>query len=241
MTTNLTTTGNTNPFEAYGEATVNRHIVGQLLKFAKGDYVTGDGAEIPIGTRMIAIMSLLLVGWIKWVDGVSVEHRMGAVADGYMPPRRAELGDDDETRWSVDEQGRPRDPWQLANYLILANPDTQELYTFTTGSRGGLSAIGELSKKYGRHIRQAPGDLPLIELEVGSYMHRDKAFGKIKVPILNVVNWTNGAAYFDLLEGGSSAPQPKSESMAIEHERAERAAKANRRAGVAADAEEIPY
>jgi hypothetical protein len=31
-----------NPFEAYGNAMTNNRIVGQLLKFSKGDYLAGQ-------------------------------------------------------------------------------------------------------------------------------------------------------------------------------------------------------
>jgi hypothetical protein len=87
----------------------------------------------------------------------------------------------------VDEQGRERDPWQFSNYLILKTPGEKgddALFTFTTSSRGGLNAIGELCKAYGKAMRQRPDELPVIALGVGSYQHSNKALRPDQVPDL---------------------------------------------------------
>src|SRR5262249_11272580 len=149
MTTELATrkanalaTSSANPFEVYGESANNQRIVGKLLKFSKGDYLAGqDGEEVSIGTKFVAAMDTLTVGWIKWQHARPVEHRMGAIAEGYTPPPRSELGDTDEDKWDLDDRGEPRDPWQFSNYLILLDPKTKDAFTFTTSSRGGLGAI----------------------------------------------------------------------------------------------------
>ena len=53
----------------------------------------------------------------------------------------------------------------ITNYLQMKAQDweatewdvgDESLFTFTTSSRGGLSAIGELCKIYGKHMRQRP-------------------------------------------------------------------------------------
>ena len=56
-----------NPYEAYGEAAVSRNIVGRLLKFTKfGEFVAGvENEEIPSGTKLVAHMPSLLVGYIN--------------------------------------------------------------------------------------------------------------------------------------------------------------------------------
>ena len=93
---------------------------------------------------------------------------MGAIGEGFAPPKRNELGDTDQSLWERYDDDRPRDPWQFSNYVVLVNVDTSDLFTFTTSSRGGLNAIGELSKVYGKRIRQTPDELPLVELGCGS-------------------------------------------------------------------------
>jgi hypothetical protein len=214
-----------NPFEAYADATNSRHIIGKLLKFNKGDYLAGQGSEeIMIGTEMVAVMDYLMVGWIKWVDNAPAEHIMGRVVDGYVPPRRAELGDNDQSMWEADDRGDVRDPWQLSNYLVMVGQD--DTFTFTTSSKGGIGAVGELCKIYGRHMREKPNEYPRIKLEVGSYMHSDKQFGRIKFPSFKVIGWADKAPILAGLEAGE---QPDEEAGAIDHEKQERAAKAARR------------
>jgi hypothetical protein len=219
-----------NPFEAYGNSTTNTRIVGQLLKFSKGDYLAGqEGTEIALGSKFVAIMDQLMVGWIKWRDATPVEHVMGLVSNGYVPPKRAELDDNDEDSWDTNDDGHPRDPWQFSNYLVVVEPKEKTPYTFTTSSKGGLGAIGELCKFYGKAMRERPDDFPVIELGVGSYMARDKSRGRIKFPILKPIGWTAKAPLLKALEGSAAAESEESESEVIKAEKEERAAKATRR------------
>lgn len=194
-----------NHFQAYGDQASQRSIVGKLLKFSKGDFLCGENdEEVDEGTRFVANMDELMVGWIRWSDSKPTDQIMGRVAEGYQPPRRNELGDDDKSRWEVDEQGRERDPWQFSNYLILKAEEGDELFTFTTSSRGGLNAIGELCKAYGKAMRQKPDEYPIIALGVGSYQHSNKAYGRIKFPIFEIVGWAAKTDFAEALaaEGG---------------------------------------
>src|SRR5207249_731492 len=94
-----------------------------------------------------------------------------------------------ETLWAQGDDGRRRDPWQFTNELGLSTRDGSETYLFVTTSRGGINALGSLSREYGKHIRQKPGELPIIALDGDSYQHRIKAYGAVRVPVLRVVDW----------------------------------------------------
>jgi hypothetical protein len=178
-----------NFFQIYGEATRQTAIVGKLLKFSKGDWMAGESNEpIENGSQFIANMDELLVGWVRWSNNKPTDHVMGKVAVGYQPPRRNELGDTDQDAWDVGEDGQARDPWQFTNYLLLQD-GSGDLYTFTTSSTGGRNAIGDLCIKYGKQMRQHTNEYPIIELGVGSYMHSNKAFGRIKYPTLTIAGW----------------------------------------------------
>ena len=204
--TNDLQTPETNPWEAYGNAVATRTTVGELLKFTKGDYIAGPYSdEIPTGTRLYAVMDTLNVGWLKWQDNRPAEQIMGAVGEGFQPPRRADLGDLDKTQWETDEEGHPRDPWQFSNYLVLVAVKGGKVFTFTTSSRGGLNAIGELCKVYGKVMRQQPDKYPVIELDVGSYQHSNRSYGRIKFPIHKIVDWADAAAARRLLEDENNA------------------------------------
>lgn len=178
-----------NPYEAYAAAVNTRTIVGKILKFSKGDYTAGQhDEEVATGTRMVADMDELMVGWVKWSGGKPAEHRMGRVADAFQAPTRKDLGDLDKGEWETDDKGEARDPWQFSNYLITMDSSGQ-LYTLTTSSRGGLNAIGELCKHFGKMMRQKPDEFPVIELGVDSYKHSNKSYGKIYVPMFKIVGW----------------------------------------------------
>jgi hypothetical protein len=231
-----------NPFEAFGDAaTRSTH---PLLKFSKGDYVFGQNAEMmPIGTEVVASMDGFMTGMIRWSNGTPNERLMGTVASGYVPPRRADLGDTDKSLWDTDERGDPKDPWQLANELpMVMRTDTGKVFTFTTSSRGGLGALGELCKVYGRHMRANPNEYPIVRLDVGSYMHPNKAFGRIKYPKFEVIGWAPKEPYEAAANGDASSGAPSGRSIsAIEDQRAEQAAKAMRRAPSSADLEDVPF
>jgi hypothetical protein len=206
----LPATDQANPFEEYGNAATARGgIEGTLLKFNKGDYLAGqEGEEVPLGTQFAARVDKLLVGWVCWQDNVPVDKQhMGLVADRYQPPRRNELGDLDKANWEINANGQAQDPWQLTNYLPLRRIDNGELYTFATNSKGGLSAIGELCKDYGKMMRQRPDENPVIALDASSYLHRDRSIGRVHVPVLNnIVDWV--AKDDDDDSGGDAANEP---------------------------------
>jgi hypothetical protein len=192
-----------NLFLDYGNAAAPRLIVGDLLVFAKGDYAAGrDKLPVPLGSKLTALMHTLWIGWQKWRDTAVVDHRMGAVVEGFRPCRRDELGDLDESKWESDGEGGVRDPWQLSNLIVMVEPPNK-LFTFTSSSRGGMSAIGELCKEYGRRLRQFPEEVPIVELDVGSYLHRDRSLGRIKFPIFKVTGWTDQRPLMALLEAES--------------------------------------
>jgi len=178
----ITLNGGVDPFLAYADAVAPRSIVGDMLKFSKGDYLAGEeGKVITPGTQFTANCDELLAGYIKWQDSKPVEQRMIRVADGIAPPLRTDLGDTDKSLWETDDKGEPKDPWQFTNYLPLMDADGG-LFTFTTSSRGGLGAVGELVRRYARHRKNNPDVHPVVALRVGSYKHANKAYGIIKFP-----------------------------------------------------------
>lgn len=190
-----------NFFEAYAEAADTNRIVGDLLKFSKGEYLAGqNGDEVAEGTELVANMGELMVGWVRWEGGKPTDMQMGRVIEGYSPAGRRDLGDLDESEWERDEgTGQPRDPWQRTNYLILKEVEGDKLYTFATSSKGGLGAIAQLCKAYGKAMRQRPSEYPVVALNVDSYRHPNKAYGKIFTPKLDVVGWSDKGAFEEAL------------------------------------------
>ena len=187
-----------NPFTAYGEQASQKSIVGQLLRFTKGDFLAGqDDEEVPVGTQFVANMDEMLAGWIRWEQNKPTDHVMGKVSEGYQPPRRNELGDTDKENWEIDSQGQQRDPWQFSNYLLMKDVGNAELYTFTTSSKGGLNALGDLCRAYGKAMPQRPSEYPVIAIGVNAYDHPNRAFGRIKVPTFEIKSWAPKTAFAD--------------------------------------------
>jgi hypothetical protein len=214
-------------FEQYGEEINPRNIVGQLLRFNKGDWVTGqDSEELPQGKRMIVNMDQLLLGWLRWEEQKPADMRMGLLVEGFKPPSRHSLGygynrdqpedqSPDTTEWELDNTGQPRDPWQFTYYLVMRDPDMEDegegIYTFTTSSTGGKSAIGDLCKLYGRKRREGYKDhYPVVALKVGKYKHSTSQFGWIKVPVLPVVGWASKNVFGEL-------PPPTDATLQLSH------------------------
>ena len=159
--------------------------LGRLLKFVKGKFESGDD-EIPIGTEYIAHVNQIARGWVRFAEGKVVDRAIGKIADGYKPPQRTELSDNDPESWTErDANGKPRDPWVPQWYLPLISVETGEVYTFVTGSKGGIAAVANLCRVYGNKHRD--NLLPIVALRTRSYKH--KQYGRIETPDLPIVGW----------------------------------------------------
>jgi hypothetical protein len=191
MTNEVAKIGEENFFSKYGQAVSRQNIFGDLLLFSKfGEYVHGrDRLQLPNGTTVAGYMNTLTAGWVFWENGKITDTRAGLVAEGFIPPKREELGHQDQSTWERFDDGRPKDPWRLTNNLIMIDLETDAFFTFSTSSRGGLQAIGKLSAAYGQHMRQHPDDMPLIELSVSSYQHPNRSIGEVREPALKIVGW----------------------------------------------------
>lgn len=179
------------PFAAYGQEAASGS--GNFLKFSKGEWLLGQNDdEIELGRKLAANMGELSIGWIRWADGKPAERRMGLLAQGHKPEARDALGYTDQTLWEVGDDGKAKDPWNFTNELPLADPDTGEQMTFSASSKGGIGAIGNLCKAYGKEYRQQAGKVPVLELGRDSYKH--PTYGKTYVPMLKIDSWVDNSA-----------------------------------------------
>jgi hypothetical protein len=185
-----------NPFEDYADRVDNQMLLGAILKFTKGDWLIGrDGEECP-EREVVALMPGLLQGWIRWEDNFPVEHVMGLLMEGFVPPALETLGHRDKAQWELDSNGKPRDPWQDSAYLPVMSTNAEHIYTFATSSDGGRRrAIAPLCRDYGNHIRLHPDELPVVGLEQDSYQHPDRSIGRVKYPLLPVKRYVKAEPY----------------------------------------------
>ena len=98
---NLPTTNVADLFEDYGNAATARSIEGKLMRFSKG--------TIPPARkrRKFRLASALSPAWTcsssdmsYWQNNLPVEEWMGLLAEGFVPPKRYELGNLDKALWS---------------------------------------------------------------------------------------------------------------------------------------------
>jgi hypothetical protein len=189
-------------FTSFGEDISTRHIRGDLLKYNKGDWIAGDDDKHPLnGQKVVAVMPSLLAGYVRWSDGHPVDHQMGLVCEGHRLPARSSLGDTDPTTWEIGSDDKPKDPWQRCMYLMCVGED-DAIYTYATASTGGFDAVATLCKAYGQRSRMYPDEVPVVLLDSGSYMHRDRGIGKVLIPVLKIVDWTSQGPTLALLDGG---------------------------------------
>jgi hypothetical protein len=129
------------------------------------------------------------VGYIRFHrDGETPPDRIcGLLYDGFIPPPRETLGDNDPALWEDGLSGKPEDPWKLQFSLVLQKPGTMELSTFRTMSITGVKSVGRLLKHYDRMRRNDPGFYPVVRLKVGGFQHRDERVGWVPVPNFAIV------------------------------------------------------
>ena len=190
--------GRMNPYKAYGQAVTGHRRLGTMTKYDKGVWFAGTGATaLPIepGTELVAVITALLIGWVKFVNGDFVDSDMGYLSEGFVMPKRTELDDLNEDDWEVRPDGTKKDPWSRSNELPLISPGDDAIYTCCTGSKGGLAAIGELCLEYNEELPL----YPLVALGTDSYMHKVKSLGRIHVPTLKIVKYVDSAPYDDII------------------------------------------
>ena len=169
-------------------------FAGQLIKFSKaGKFeVAETGEEINPDDDFIALCDETLVGPIKFNgEGVPPDKRQGLLFQkGFVEPSRESLGDNDPAQWPEGLDGKPTDPWQRQICLVLQNASTQALYTFSTTSQTGRSAVGNLLKHYRRMERQGLNAYPVVRLKPSGFQHKNKGIGWVNTPSFTVFGKT---------------------------------------------------
>jgi hypothetical protein len=169
------------------------NIVGRLIKFSKaGEFATiDDGEKIPAEAEFTVLADQTAIGWIKFNgEDAPPDREMGLLYDGFVLPLRDTLGDLDQSKWDTGLDNLPQDPWQHFIYLVLQSAATAELYTFSTSSKTGRRAVGNLLRHFDRMRKTHPSDLPRVRLSAGGFEHKNKGIGWVAVPLFIVVGRT---------------------------------------------------
>jgi hypothetical protein len=187
------TTYDDNAFNAFASAAAAMAGGDQkpLLKFSKGDWVSGqDNEDVPVGTKFAADVMNAEWGWQRWYDRKPVERRMYLVASGKQPETRDTLGHTDQQLWELGADGRAQDPWQKVFEIPVREiaGDRRE-FLLTGSSKGFEGGCKALFSAFGKGMRENAGKVPVIALGVSKYKHSNPAFGIIKTPEMNLVEW----------------------------------------------------
>jgi hypothetical protein len=153
-----------------------RLIKGTLLKFVDWRFHAGKQATlVPEGTKLIALATLSC--WQLWQDGKVVKSIIRE--PGEFLPARATLSHPEK----ADEPG---DPWANTRLVYFAHPVSAALYTFSTRSGGGRSAVSALAGQIKRMRRAHPNAVPLIELRAEEMPTKH---GMKSKPRFDVIDW----------------------------------------------------
>jgi hypothetical protein len=136
--------------QAVADLLLPSEIEGTRLKYRKGDWEDANGKLIALETHMVAHMDTFAVGHKRWENSRPTGSSMARLSAGQLPRPRHELGDLDQSKWELDDCGKPKDPWSPTATIVLVNEKTGQVFTFSTNSRGGITALLKLTKAYGR-------------------------------------------------------------------------------------------
>ena len=157
-----------------------------LLKFKKGDYVSGsDGKAVPLQSQFTAYCSNWTKCWVKFLNGELADRKMYKWDDKNIP-KRVQLDEQDQSKWPLGLDGKPNDPWVYQYILPMENDDEVRLL-FVTSSVGGRRAVADLCKAYARHMaRTGVRAQPLISLGVTDMPTK---YGGTKRPFFPIIEW----------------------------------------------------
>jgi hypothetical protein len=182
--------------------------VGDDLRFKKGKWTKGGGdgdVEVSATAPFAVDVPSYKRGWIKWVDRKPVHKLIGRPIDGFVSPVRDRLGDLNESKWSRNNRGEPKDPWEENFSMVMRGLDDGRLCTFTTTSYYGSRALGALLKTYAHEMKKHPGMMPVVLLS--SETKATQSFGDVEAPLFKIVDWQpfgEGAS-----PPGARRPQPQ--------------------------------
>jgi hypothetical protein len=163
----------------------NAAMPGSYLFFKKGDWLVRE--EEVSGKELIANPFEIYYGFQYWRDQTPGDVQMVRIDQLHLRPRREELGDLDQDKWETGLDGQPKDPWTPTVRLILKDPETQELFVFSSSSYGGRGAVNGFCAEYDKDRLRFPGQMPIVCLASEAYQH--KRYGKVENPRFKIVGW----------------------------------------------------
>ena len=181
------------PLQDYLNAHTVPTIPGVMFRFNGKDakYVLLNGEPLPVKDDAVFFFFSDQVwgGWIKFDrNGGAPTRAQGLLNDGFRPPPRESLGDNDESQWEIGPlSGRPEDPWQHQLIILLQECGSGELYAFVATNPTSRGACTDLMMHCQRRKRSGKDDYPLIKLGKSSFERREPPRVKVWKPVFHII------------------------------------------------------
>jgi hypothetical protein len=166
-------------------------IIGLPLEFIKGHWFIilskDEQQEILANQEFVVDPRSRSSGWYFWQDKRLVFKIMGRRVDGFKSPARGALPLNDKKLWPGYSIGKPRDPFEQRDTLLLKDTASGELFTWITRTHGGRHhGIGKFLEEYTKQAKQYPGEDPVV---ISTSYDRDTDYGPTPTPLLKIVGW----------------------------------------------------
>lgn len=162
-----------------------------ILKFAKGHWTFGtDDEEIEPGSRWAVNPFSFIHGAVAFGgDGTPVASELLGEKMAPMTEPKPELG-------PAPEHATAGWQTQLGFTVKCMSGDDEGMEArFTTNSKGGVRAVTEFISTVIQHMKKDPSNpVPVVVLKTSSYQHKNPTYGRIYVPVFEVVDWIGGKA-----------------------------------------------
>jgi hypothetical protein len=117
-----------------------------------------------------------------------------------------------------DRKGRPVDPYKESAKLPLYWIDESKPLLFTGSSKVACNALKNLANTCVKQLQ--PGEVPVIEIDVDSYQHPERAFGRVYFGIFHVIDSMPAAEAMQLM-GGDKTVERRPQRELVENEDAD--------------------
>lgn len=192
---------------------------GQFVKLNgnTGEYSYGQaGEELAVGSTMAINMPGVMHGYICWKEGTVVDRALSLVESGQKPPLSSLA---DHGPYEKHEDGT-EDGWSENHQIPMANSDGDK-FMLQASSDSAVRSVKRFYSEYGKKRSQHIDDdgnymVPVVELEVGSFVSKNKRAGKKYYPVLKIVEWIAVSQVADLfessIESGGDNPEDYAEA-----------------------------
>jgi hypothetical protein len=170
-----------------------RLFPGEALNFKKGRWYFGFNKtkrqRVKDGTEFVMNLANTVETWQTFVDGRPRFAPLAYVVNGEGRAPREEMGQLDESKWDVGDDGSAMDPVQAITVCPIRHKGKTDLHHITLGSVSSRIAFDNLLGDWLDQYEANPGKLPVVRLlEAEERQTRDGKMSYL-VPAFEIVGW----------------------------------------------------